>query len=162
MPNRARIAVVALLICLFTSALFAQTTYYFKGDPADQANKVVNDTASSTIGTATFDTTAPTGTAPVTQTGSPFTAEDYVGNPLGIYWSGNFSGSVSGVLDLQWFWSTPNAETIALGGAVQVSVFADPDYTADRSQPGRLIGRAIVPLTGISGAPTLISSQIPV
>src|SRR6266446_4430595 len=102
---------------VFTTSVAAQTTvYYLKGDPADQANKVVNDTASSTIGTATFDTTAPTGPAPVTQTGSPFTNEDYVGNPLGVYWSGNFSGSVSGVLDLQWYWSTPNAETVALGG----------------------------------------------
>jgi hypothetical protein len=162
MPNRARVAVVALLICLITSALFAQTTYYFKGDPADQANKVANDTVSNTIGTATFDTSPPTGTAPVTQAGSQFTNEDYVGNPLGIYWSGPFSGSVSGVLDLKWYWSTQNPETIALGGAVSVSVFADPDYAADRGQPQRLIGRAIVPLTGISATPTLIQSQIPV
>src|SRR5260221_6024229 len=164
MSRSARPALICVVLSFFlTASLAAQATvYYLKGDPADQANKVVNDTASSTIGTATFDKTAPTGTAPVTQTGSPFTAEDYVGNPLGVYWSGNFSGSVSGVLDLQWYWSTPNAETVALGGAVQVSVFADPDYTADRSQPGRLIGRAIVPLTGISAAPTLISSQIPV
>ena len=162
MPNRARVAVVALLLILVTSALFAQTTYYFKGDPADQANKVANDTVSSTIGTATFDTSPPTGTAPVTQIGSQFTNEDYVGNPLGIYWSGPFSGTVSGVLDLKWYWSTQNPETIALGGAVSVSVFADPDYAADRGQPQRLIGRAIVPLTGISATPTLIQSQIPV
>ncbi|MEA2413697.1 MAG: hypothetical protein QOI58_354, partial [Thermoanaerobaculia bacterium] len=98
MPNRARVAVIALFICLVSSALLAQTTYYFKGDPADQANKVANDLASSTIGTATFDTSPPTGTAPVVQTGSQFTNEDYVGNPLGIYWSGPFSGTVSGVL----------------------------------------------------------------
>ncbi len=162
MSNRARVAVVALLIFLVSSALFAQTTYYLKGDPADQANKVANDTASGTIGTATFDTSPPTGTAPVTQLGSQFTNEDYVGNPLSIYWSGPFSGTVSGVLDLQWYWSTLNPETIALGGAVSVSVFADPDYSADRAQPQRLIGRAIVPLTGISATPTLIQSQIPV
>jgi hypothetical protein len=162
MPNRARVAVVTLLICLFSAALFAQTTYYLKGDPADQANKVANDTVSGTIGTATLDTSPPTGTAPVTQTGSPFTNADYVGNPLAIYWSGPFSGTVSGVIDLKWYWSTQNPETIALGDAVQISVFADPDYTADRAQPQRLIGRAIVPLTGISATPTLIDSQIPV
>src|SRR5258706_3784186 len=154
---------VLVLSLLMTVSLGAQTAvYYLKGAPTDQASKVSNDTVSATIGTATFDRTAPTGTAPVTQTGSPFTNEDYVGNPLGIYWSGSFSGTVSGVLDLQWYWSTPNAETVALGGAVQVSVFADPDYAADRAQPGRLIGRAIVPLTGISAAPTLVASQIPV
>src|SRR5438067_1956979 len=162
MPNRARVALIALVLCLFCTALLAQTTYYFKGDPADQANKVVNDTASSTIGTATFDTSPPTGTVPVTQTGSPFTNEDYVGNPLSAYWSGPFSGTVSGVLDLKWYWSTQNPETIALGGAISVSVFADPDYSADRGQPQRLIGRAIVPLTGISAAPTFIESLIPV
>src|SRR5258706_11584739 len=164
MPRSARPALICVVLSFFlTASLAAQATvYYLKGDPADQAKKVVNDTASGTIGTATFDTTAPTGTAPVTQTGSPFTNADYVGNPLGIYWSGSFSGTVSGVLDLQWYWSTANAETVALGGAVQVSVFADPDYAADRAQPGRLIGRAIVPLTGISAAPTLVASQIPV
>src|SRR5713226_10515300 len=112
MPNRARLVLVALAAFLLSTVLFAQTTYYFKGDPADQANKVVNDTASGTIGTATFDTSPPTGTVPVTQTGSPFTNEDYVGNPLGIYWSGPFSGAGSGVLDLKLYWSTQNPETI--------------------------------------------------
>src|ERR1700756_4229572 len=100
MPNRARLLLVALVALSFSAALFAQTTYYLKGDPADQANKVVTDTASGTIGTAPFDTAPPTGTAPVTQTGSPLTNEDFVGNPLGIYWSGPFSGTLSGVLDL--------------------------------------------------------------
>jgi len=162
MPNRGRLLLVALVALSLSTALFAQTTYYFKGDPADQANKVVNDTASGTIGTATFDTSPPAGAVPVTQTGSPLTNEDFVGNPLGIYWSGPFSGSVSGVLDVKLYWSTQNPETIALGGAISVSVFADPDYTADRAQPQRLIGRAIVPLTGISAAPGLIESLVPV
>src|SRR5258708_37305188 len=137
----ARPALTCLVLAfVFTTSVAAQTTvYYLKGDPADQANKVVNDTATGTIGTGTFDATAPTGTAPVTQTGSPFTNADYVGNPLGIYWSGSFSGSVSGVLDLSWYWSTANAETIALGGAVQVSVFADPHHAAARPPPQRLV-----------------------
>src|SRR5260370_35001101 len=109
MPNRASLVLAALVALLLSTALFAQTTYYLKGDPADQANKVANDTVSGTIGTATFDKTAPTGAAPVTQTGSPFTNEDYVGNPLGIYWSGTFTGTVSGLLDLPWYWPTRNA-----------------------------------------------------
>lgn len=163
-----RIARSALVYVLFGTLLCAgslsaqTTTYYFKGNPDDQVNKVGNDTVSATIGTATFDTTPPTGLVPVTQTGSPFTNEDYVGNPLGIYWSGNFSGSVSGVIDLQWYWSTQNAATIALGGQIQVSVFADPDYTQDREHTGTLIGRGIAPLTAISAIPTLISTQIPI
>src|SRR5258707_8503795 len=140
MPGSARQALICVVLSFsLTASLAAQATfYYLEGAPADQANKVVNDTASSTIGTATFDKAAPTGPAPVTQTGSPFTNEDYVGNPLGVYWSGNFSGSVSGVLDLQWYWSTPNAETVALGGAVQGSVVADPHHTPHRSPPRHL------------------------
>src|SRR5258707_8843334 len=108
MPNRASLVLIVLVALFLSTALSAQTTYYFKGDPADQANKVANDTASGTIGTATFDTSPPTGTAPITQTGSPFSNEDFVGNPLSIYWSGSFSGSVSGVLDLKLYWSTLN------------------------------------------------------
>jgi hypothetical protein len=163
MPNRARVAVVALLICLLTSALFAQATYYFKGDPNDQANKVANDTASSTIGTATFDTSPPTGTAPVVQTGPPSVANpDYVGNPLSIYWSGSYSGTIAGALDLKWYWSTSDAAAISGGATIQVSVFADPDYAADRAQPQRLIGRATVRLIGIGPSPTLFESVIPV
>src|SRR3954468_13601254 len=106
MPNRARVALVVLVVILFPTALFAQTTYYFKGDPADQANRVANDTVSGTIGTATFDTTPPTGTVPVVQTGPPVVNADYVGNPLATYWSGPFSGTVAGALDLKWYWST--------------------------------------------------------
>ena len=163
MPNRARLALFTLVVSLFSVALSAQTTYYFKGDPADQANKVANDTASNTIGTATFDTSAPTGTVPVVQTGPPSVVNaDYVGNPLSIYWSGPYSGNLTGTLDFKWYWSTVNPETIGVGGAIQVSVFADPDYNADRAQPQRLIGRAIVPLTGIGPAPTLIESLVPV
>lgn len=161
MPSSVRVASVSLVAFLLSGFLYAQT-WYLKGDPADQANKVANDTVSGTIGTATFDTTPPTGTAPVIQTGSPLTNEDYVGNPLGIYWSGPFHGTLSGVLDLRAFWSTTNPETIAVGGAVQVSVFADPDYAADRGQPQRLIGRAIVPLTGIGATPAMIPMEVPV
>ncbi|HEX3070115.1 MAG TPA: hypothetical protein VHX14_16230, partial [Thermoanaerobaculia bacterium] len=154
MSTRLRLVIITLatLVLALSSSLFAQsTTYYFKGDPADQANKVANDTASSTIGTATFDSSPPTGTAPVIQTGPPSVANaDYVGNPLAIYWSGAYSGNLAGTLDFKWYWSTGNPETIGVGGAIEVSVFGDPDYTADRGQPQRLIGRAIVPLTGIS------------
>src|SRR5258708_37789018 len=122
MPNRASLVLAALVALLLSTTLFAQTTYYFKGDPADQANKVANDTASNTIGTATFDTSPPTGTAPVVQTGPPSVVNaDYVGNPLAIYWSGPYSGNLAGTLDFKWYWTTGNPETIGGGGAIQVS-----------------------------------------
>ena len=57
MPRNARPALICVVLSFFlTASLAAQATvYYLKGDPADQANKVVNDTASSTIGTATYN-----------------------------------------------------------------------------------------------------------
>jgi hypothetical protein len=136
----------------------ATTTYWFHGQADDQAQKF-----SQTPGTATFDTNEPTGTVPITQTGSPFATEDVVGNSLAIYWSGPFSGTVDGLLELHWWWSSPNAEGTLLGNPVDVSVFADPDYQApDPVQPQRLIGRAMVPLTGLGPVPTEFTSDIPV
>jgi hypothetical protein len=132
--------------------------FYFHGTPDDQANK-----ATVPGGTATFDANPPTGTVPIMQTTSPFANEDFVGNPLAAYWSGPFTGSVSGLLELSWYWSTANAEAAALGAEVQVSVFADPDYTADNPvQPEKLIGRSFVVLSGIGPAPKQFTSDVPV
>src|SRR3954454_17278278 len=136
----------------------AAPAFYFHGTPQDHANK-------STIpgGTATFDANPPTGTVPDTQTTSPFANEDFVGNQLAAYWSGPFSGSVSGQLELSWYWSTTNPEAAALGAEVQVSVFADPDYSSDTPvQPEKLIGRSFVVLSGIGPAPKQFVSDVPV
>ena len=150
---------VVLSLVLTTFSLQAETNYYLTGEPGDQANK-----AAATPGTATFTTTAPTGAAPITQTSSPFTNADFVANPLGASWTGPFSGTATGVLHLRWYWSTPNPEAVALGSDVEVTIFADPDYSpdADPEQPNRIIGRAVVPLTGIGAAPTLVESLIPI
>lgn len=160
MPLKIRAALLVVLVCSLaltpTSVLASSAIYYFKGDPTDQTNKVVND-----VGTATFDTTAPTGTVPITQTGSAFANDDFVGNGLAFYWSGPFSGPATGTLDLQWYWSSQAAS--AVGGFVDITVFADPDYNAtSRVQPQKIIGRALTPLVGIGAAPTLVHSQIPV
>jgi hypothetical protein len=136
----------------------ATSAFYFHGTPQDQANK-------STVpgGTATFDANAPTGTVPITQTTSPLANEDFVGNQLAAYWSGPYTGTVSGQLELNWYWSTANPEAAALGAEVQVSVFADPDYSSDNPvQPEKLIGRSFVVLSGIGPAPKLFTSDVPV
>jgi len=140
-------------------AVVASTTYYFHGTQLDQANK-----STTPGGTATFNPTAPTAAVPVTQTTSPLANRDFVGNPLSAFWHGPFSGTVSGQqLELKWFWSTTNAEAIALGAEVQVSVFADPDFgAANRVQPEKLIGRAFVNLVGLGPAPKEFVSAIPV
>lgn len=152
-------SVVVLIVLSLTFSLFADTNYYLSGEPGDQANK-----ATAAPGTATFSTNAPAGAVIITQTSSPFTNADFVANPLGASWTGAFSGTVTGVLDLSWYWSTANPATVALGCDVEVTVFADPDFSAeaDPAQPNRIIGRAIVPLPGISATPTLVQSLIPV
>ena len=155
-----RFVTLFLVLGVFTFIpIQAEPLYYFNGQPTDQANK-----ATATPGTATFGSIAPTSPVPITQTTSPFTNADFVANLLGAFWSGPFSGNVTGVLDLRWYWSTPNPEAVALGSDVEVTVFADPDYSAeaDPVQPNRIIGRAIVPLPGLTATPTLFQSLIPV
>src|SRR5205085_10947403 len=75
-------------------------TYYFHGTAADQANKA------NAPGTATFDQTAPTSATPVTQQTTGAANQDFAGNPLAAYWSGPFSGTVDGALNLKWYWSS--------------------------------------------------------
>src|SRR5207237_762686 len=72
------------------AAATATGTYYFHGQAADQANKV------NAPGTATFDQTAPTGGAPVTQQTTGVANQDFAGNFLAAYWNGPFSGTVDG------------------------------------------------------------------
>src|SRR3954470_16320740 len=133
-------------------------TFYFHGTAADQANK-----ATVPGGTATFAPSAPTGSVPVSQTTTPLANRDFVGNQLSAYWSGPFSGSISGLLELSWFWSTTNAAAIASGAEVEVSVFADPDYSAASAvQPEKLIGRSYVVLSGIGPTPKQFTSDVPV
>lgn len=137
-------------------------TFYFHGTAADQANKNLVFTDPSFRGTATFDQNPPTEVVPDTQAPTPFANDDFVGNPLAAYWRGEFSGTVDGLLELNWFWSSPNAEATALGLALEVSVFADPEYIAARVQPQRLIGRARVQLSGVTPVPTEFTSTVPV
>src|SRR5438477_5685012 len=83
-------------------------TYWFHGKPTDQVDKqaaLVDDTA---ISGATFDQNPPTGATPVTQTTTGLANEDYVGNPLTLYWHGPFTGTVSGQLQLSWYWTVPS------------------------------------------------------
>jgi hypothetical protein len=168
-----RVASKALLLTVLLGGLLALSSssgrvsgaeaasppsFYFHGTPQDQANK-----ATTPGGTATFDANAPTGTVPVTQTMTPFANADFVGNPLAVYWSGPFSGSVSGLLQLSWYWSTANATAAVNGAEVEVSVFADPDYASDEAvQPEKLIGRSVVLLSGIGPAPKEFVSEVPV
>jgi uncharacterized repeat protein (TIGR01451 family) len=131
--------------------------YFFHGDPADQADKALDPH------TATFDLNDPDGT-PGTQTMSPFANENFVANPLAAFWIGDFTGSIDGEVELRWYWSTANAEAIALGAAVEVSFFRDPNLeSGSRVQPERVIGRGVVELNfDAPGVPTLNVGRVPV
>src|SRR5919109_5390793 len=149
----AALLAAAGLIATAPVGVAAANTYYFHGTAADQANKGTTPGA----GTATFNTTAPTGTIPATQTGSPLANGDVAGNPLAAYWTGPFSGTLSGDIQLNWVWSG-NAEATALGLDMDVTVFGDPNYTAGTAN---VLGSATVHLN-VSAAPTANSSEFPV
>ncbi|HVH65532.1 MAG TPA: hypothetical protein VM674_05805, partial [Candidatus Acidoferrum sp.] len=114
----------------------AANAFYFHGTAIDQANKV-NGTP-----TATWNSSPPTGTIPVTQSTSPLANADFAGNPLGAYWQAPFNGTLSGGLQLDWWWTgNPTAQLVGL--SMDVSVFADPNISAGT---GTLVGRSTVNL----------------
>jgi hypothetical protein len=138
------------------------TTFYFHGTPADEANKQLTLVDGTNRGTATWSTTAPTGTVPITQQTHERANHDFVGNPLAAYWRNSFSGSINGSLNLTVYLSTPNAEAAVFGDSLEVSVFADPAYVSGRVQPQRLIGRGEIPLSSVGPAPVPFTGSIAV
>jgi uncharacterized repeat protein (TIGR01451 family) len=132
--------------------------YFFHGELTDQAEKAAFDPYA-----ATFDLN-PADATPGTQIATPFANENFVANPLAAYWTGNFSGSIDGDVELQWYWSTENATAIAIGADVEVTFFGDPDFSpeADPVQPERVIGRGVAELHFDGTLPTLNVNRIPV
>jgi len=155
---RAAAAAAILLFSLLPGRLTqpvhaASNSFYFHGQATDQANK-----ATTPGGTATFDASAPTGTAPVAQTASPLANSDYAGDPLAAYWYGPYTGTLSGSMQLNWYWSSANATAIALGLQMDITVFADPDVTTGA---GTIVGRQSVSLK-VGATPTANTSLVPV
>src|SRR5207237_3167000 len=102
------LAVLALIVIPpFSRPAGAASTYYFHGNLTDQVDKQGALTDSTAISGATFNQTAPTSMTPVTQTTTGIANEDFVGNPLTLYWHGPFAGTVSGQLVLDWWWTVP-------------------------------------------------------
>jgi hypothetical protein len=135
----------AFSIIAGSSAQAAPPRMYFHGSQTDPAGN-----AAFTGGTATFDANAPTGAAPVTQTGTPLANNDFAGNFLAAFWSGPYTGTLNGNLSFDWWWYTTNPKGVALGEVLEVSVFADPDFSTNT---GTLIGRSLVALNGVTTAP---------
>ncbi|MDQ6857841.1 MAG: hypothetical protein M3Z65_02475, partial [Chloroflexota bacterium] len=147
-PFVALIATVALVLLSLLNphpAVAVTTgTYWFHGHATDQADKQAALADSTAVAGATFDQKPPTGLVPVTQTTTALSNQDFVGNPLTAYWHGPFSGTLAGVLKLDWWWTVPAAS----GTSVSVTVFADPTYADPRGQPEKVIGRGVVSLAG--------------
>src|SRR5581483_5139464 len=132
----------------------ASGTFYFHGVTQDEANKALTFADATNRGTGTWSSTAPTGSTAIIQKTSQRANADYVVN--------SFSGAINGNLQLNLFWSTPNAETTLLGEDVQVTVFGDPEYVSSRVQAQHIIGRGTVSISGVGPTPVLIQSTIPV
>jgi hypothetical protein len=112
----------------------AANQYWFHGTPSDQADKAKG------VASATFNTTTPTSTLPVTQQTTGVANQDFVANPLTAYWHGAFpAGTLTGQITFDWWWTAPAATTVS------VTVFADPNFASPNPvQPEKIIGRGVV------------------
>jgi BNR repeat-like domain len=114
----------------------AATKYYFHGLPGNG-----DDASRQLTPTATFDTTAPTNPAPSTQTSVPVFVPIPCGDSNYSYWQGTaFTGPLNGTLHIDWWWQTANAEALALGDVVDITVCADGNQVGSLSQVALPIG----------------------
>lgn len=141
-------ALLVVLVSLLTSvpaARAATNTYYFHGPGSPAAS-------------ASFDTTAPSGSAPQTQSASPLANKDYAGDSLAAYWIGSYSGTLSGSLQLDWWWGSANATAALFGLGLDVTVFTDADPSTGS---GTEVGSAFVTVQA-GGAPQENVTLVPV
>src|SRR5438874_2119167 len=97
--------------------------YYFHGTQTDDANRVAGTPS------ATFDGNGPIGSNDATQTGSVQGSNaNQPADALSVYWlSTAYTGPIDGTMSFDWYWSSANAEAIALGSAITVTIYADVD-----------------------------------
>jgi hypothetical protein len=94
------------------------TRYYFGGTSSDDANKL------SGAPTATLSTTKPTAASDITQSSNVLLAGGTSNDKGSAFWTGAYTGSINGTLQIHWFWATHDAA--AGNNNVIVHVFADP------------------------------------
>ena len=141
-----------------TPASATGTTYYFHGTATDDANRA-QVSAGTAQPSATFDTNLPTATDPVGFHQTPAVGGNLnqSANALSAYWYAPFSGTVSGALYLDWYWSSRNAAAIAVGGAVDVTVYVDPSPLV--ATTNRQMVQSLVNLN-VGATPTLNHSVV--
>ena len=132
--------------------------YFFTGQASDQATKGTENP------TATFQATTPTGAVPIVQTTTAVANESFVNNNLAASWTGPYpAGPVHGPLTVSLYAS--GVSGAVNGVPISVTVFADPDFSADADgeQPDRIVATGTITGTaGPPGAPALITGKIPV
>src|SRR5437762_2618897 len=96
--------------------------YYFHGTATDDANRAAG------MPSATFDTNAPTGSSDASQTGVVTANPEQAANPASVYWlSTAYTGPINGTISLDWYWSSANADAIAMGNSITVTIYADAE-----------------------------------
>ncbi len=132
--------------------------FFFKGQVTDQVTK------GTPTPTATFDKISPTGPVPILQSTTALANESFVNNNLAASWTGPYpKGPVNGPLTINLYAS--GVSGAVNGVPISVTVFADPDLSAeaDPVQPNRIVATGVITGTaGPPGAPALITGQIPV
>jgi len=135
----------SLISGLTASPVLAQgTTYYFHGTATDDANRLADKPS------ATFSTVAPTGTTDATQTGTIAGLNTLSADSQSVYWlSTAITGSVSGTMHFDWWWSSANAEAVLLGDSLDMSVWADVTVSGGTvtEGSGHLIGSGTVAIS---------------
>src|SRR5437899_1624690 len=106
------VVTISLVLAFFAAtphiALASSGVLYFHGRATDDVDKQAAFADSTAISNATFSATAPSGTVPILQSTTAVANQDFVGNPLTAYWHGPFSGTISGQLKLDWWWTVPS------------------------------------------------------
>jgi hypothetical protein len=124
-----------------------EAPYFFTSDdPAkqDEANKV------AFMPTATFETTPPTDLNPAEQRTSALGNESFAENFLLAYWTGEYTGSLHGPIEFDWFWSTAGPPREA---NVSVTIFADIDRSDGASpvQPDKIVASGALTIDVTNG-----------
>ena len=131
------------------------TDYFFHGQDSDQFNKL------SGSPTATFDTTAPTGSATKTQTSSSLNVPTVPYDPAAAYWEGPFKGTINNDVELSLYVTTANAGAAVTPPDVDITFFADPENNGE-DQAAKVIGHVLVELDPGTTTPVLNTVTVPV
>jgi hypothetical protein len=136
------------------NAAAAPTVYYFHGTASDDACRTqtfVNNTPPC----AFFDTTFPTQTSATgfTQTPGASGNANQSANVLSVYWYGNFTGSASGAIYFDWYWSGASGTQ-----PFTITVYSDPSPLI--ATTNTQIAQTVVSLN-INPTPTLNHTVVP-